>query len=587
MTERMQRAVAALQQDDFVAAEPLFRELNRRWPDFADAWHFYGLLLHRRGDSAGAIQRLSHAQELAPGNVGFQLNFARVLFEAGRTAQSAACLDHAHALRPEDGRVLTAWAQSLLARRRGDEAAAELTRFLEKRDGGWRQWMLLGECREQGGEREAALAAYGEAARRAPPGEPAARLQRGDAANRAARPELAAKEFRAALGIAPSSAKARLALAYMAIQDGAFDTAETLLRDALAREPDLCPAWVALATAHQSEDGDSLAEELDAAAERAGAQPGAWALHIARGQLWEKRGRYAHAFEAYALGNRMHHAKYPYQPQRQLDYTHGVMESIDAGFARRASSVGQSNPGVIFVCGMPRSGTTLVETILAAHAEVRAGGEQTWLSDRLRREGGQQAAETLGNWVGSASDETLRTLASDWRRMLAKQATGARHITDKLPGNFARLGLIHVCFPDAPIVYVRRDARDNCFSCFATAFADRHEFAYDQEALAHFYRLHERLMEHWRSVLGARRIIEVEYERLVADPESEIRRLLGALGLAWDARCLAFHQVRRKVQTASAAQVRRPLYTSSVGRWRHFERELEPLCTALAAPPPL
>ena len=150
-----------------------------------------------------------------------------------------------------------------------------------------------------------------------------------------------------------------------------------------------------------------------------------------------------------------------------------------------------------------------------------------------------------------------------------------------MPGNFALLGLIHVCLPAARIVHVRRDPRDNAFSCFATPFAEGLEFSFVQEDIAHFYHSYTRFVDHWRQVLGTDRIIEIDYESLVANPESEIRGLLAALGLDWDPRCLEFHKESRTVSTASVYQVRQPIYRGSIGRWRHFETHLIPLLKAL------
>ncbi|MGH7058077.1 MAG: sulfotransferase family protein, partial [Acetobacteraceae bacterium] len=143
------------------------------------------------------------------------------------------------------------------------------------------------------------------------------------------------------------------------------------------------------------------------------------------------------------------------------------------------------------------------------------------------------------------------------------------------------------CFPDSHIVHVHRDPRDTCFSCYANVFEDAYSFSYALDSAGHYYRLYDSMMAHWRRVLPPGRIIDVEYERLVADPEGEVRRLLAALDLPWEPRCLAFHKTERVVMTASLHQVRQPLYASSIGRWRHFERHLGPLLAALDGPSPI
>lgn len=186
-----------------------------------------------------------------------------------------------------------------------------------------------------------------------------------------------------------------------------------------------------------------------------------------------------------------------------------------------------------------------------------------------------------GSWLAEASDTTLLEISRGWRTALDDAAHGKPRVTDKMPGNFTLLGLIHACLPDARIVHVRRDPRDNAFSCFATPFSEGLEFSFVMEDIAHFYHSYTRLMAHWRSVLGSERIIEIEYESLVGDPESEMRRLLAALELDWDPRCLEFHKKSRTISTASVYQVRQPIYRGSIGRWRHFETHLLHLIKAL------
>lgn len=583
-TQRMRAAVAAQQRGDQGAAETLFSGLTRDYPGFADAWHYYGLLRYQRGERDRALEMLARAQGLEPQNFTFLLNFGRVLHEIGQLGRAIECLGRARKLRPDHENALFLWAQSLLACDRGGEAVGEIERHLGRAADRWQLWMLLGECREQGGDRAGALAAYAEAARTAPPGEPDAHLMRGAAANRDSQPGLAKTEFRAALAIAPDSAVARLGLADLASQEGDFDSAERLQREALRLEPDLYPGWVALAAAHKIVPGDKLGEELDTVAARAGEDPEAWALHIVRGQVWEKLGEYERAWSAYEQGNRLRHQSRPYQRESHEAYAHGITSRLGRDFVARAEQVGLADPGVIYVCGMPRSGTTLVETILASHPDVRAGGELTHIHDWLRRKIGVTGINNCGNWLAESTNETLDEMARYWRERIVETAAGHRRVTDKLPGNYALLGLIHVCFPAAPIVYVRRDARDNCLSCFATVFAERHTFSYALDALAHNYRLHEELVEHWKRTLGPERIIEVEYEKLVQEPEAEIRRLLEALKLTWHPDCLDFHRTARQVRTASLYQVRQPLYTRSIGRWRRFEQHLQPLLEALQTP---
>ncbi|MGH8270877.1 MAG: sulfotransferase family protein, partial [Gammaproteobacteria bacterium] len=229
--------------------------------------------------------------------------------------------------------------------------------------------------------------------------------------------------------------------------------------------------------------------------------------------------------------------------------------------------------------------TTLVEAIVGAHPDVTAGGEMHFLYDWLQRDMGPAPDQMAPAWLAQANDATLARLAQDWRAHLDKVGKGKQRVTDKFPFNFLLLGLIAVVFPDADIVHVRRDPRDTCVSCYTTALAGRGLPARLGE-LGAYYREYETLMEHWRSVLGRERIIEVEYEQLVRNTEPAARKLLAALGLDWRPECLSFHESRETIATASLYQVRQPVYSSSIGKWQRFEPHLLTLLEALTEESP-
>lgn len=583
----MQAAIAAQQRGDRAEAERLFRALTASHPHFADAWHYWGLLLHQNGENERGLELLLKAQALEPDNLIFLLNLGRVLREQGQFLHSIACLEKAHRLQPDHPQALVQLVQSMLAVERGQEMLPEIERHLGWAARNWHLQMLLGECREQGGDRPGALAAFAEAARLAPAGETRPQLRRANAARKAQDTASAIRSLESALRIDGSCAQARAGLAGLAAEHGDFARARSLAREALALDRTVYPAWDLLAGVVEQSSLQELARELNQAAESAGKDPGAWPLHFARGRVLEKIRDYDNAFAAYAAGNHTRAAMRPYSRETQTFYSGDFITALDDAFVARAARIGQPGPGVIFICGMPRSGTTLVETILASHPAVTAGGEQRYIHDRLRRELGIVKMTRTGSWLRDVPDAELRLIAREWRDHLAEAVGDRPYVTDKMPGNFALMGLLHVCFPRAPIVHVRRDPRDNCFSCFAMNFAEGHAFSYALDTTGHYYRLHDALVAHWKRVLPPQLIIDVEYEKLVADPETEIRRLLEAVGLEWDPRCLDFHKTSRTVATASLFQVRQPLYSSSIGRWRRFERHLGPLIEELEGPAPL
>jgi len=228
---------------------------------------------------------------------------------------------------------------------------------------------------------------------------------------------------------------------------------------------------------------------------------------------------------------------------------------------------------------MPRSGSTLIEQILASHPSVAAAGEISDLPDLVADLGPFPEA------AASAPSERLRRLGHDYVARLGARAPSAARITDKMPANFRLVGLIHRALPQAYIIHSRRDPLDTCLSCYSKLFTEGHLYTYDLGELGRYYRAYAALMEHWRGVLPPGRMLEVHYEALVDDIEGEARRLVAYCGLPWDDRCLAFYRTARPVRTASANQVRRPIYRSSLARAAAYGALLQPLYQALEAPP--
>ena len=235
----------------------------------------------------------------------------------------------------------------------------------------------------------------------------------------------------------------------------------------------------------------------------------------------------------------------------------------------------------VFIVGMPRSGSTLIEQILAAHPRVHSGGEMHHFPLSLIAIRGMNYPENVVGMTAEQIDDLGREYL---KKATASMPKTAARFTDKLPNNVLYVGLIRLALPNARIVYAMRDPVDNCVSCFQQLFVDGQNFAYELGELGRYYRATEQVAEHWRHVLPADAMLEVQYEYVVADLESQARRIFDHCGLEWDDACLDFHKVERPVVTASAAQVRQPIYRSSVGRWRAYQDQLKPLLDALDPP---
>jgi hypothetical protein len=267
----------------------------------------------------------------------------------------------------------------------------------------------------------------------------------------------------------------------------------------------------------------------------------------------------------------------------------GVLERTRSAFAGEMmrSHSGQGDPSdvPVFILGMPRSGTTLVEQILASHPKVFGAGEIPDFHHAVAGFGGA-VTEALHSPEAAAriSREQWRELGASYVGRIKAMAPAAERITNKVPENFRFVGLIHLALPKARIIHTRRDPVDTCLSCFSTLFAEDLPYTYDLAELGRYYRAYEALMAHWRSLSPPEVMLEVRYEEIVADLEGQARRILDHCGLEWDARCLAFHETVRPVHTASVTQVRQPIYKNAVQRWRRYERFLGPLLAELRTP---
>jgi tetratricopeptide (TPR) repeat protein len=314
-------------------------------------------------------------------------------------------------------------------------------------------------------------------------------------------------------------------------------------------------------------------------------------LHFALGKAFSDLGQHERSFRHLREGNALKRAQLKYDEKEMLSLLERIRATFTPELMAQKSGGGCHSDVPVFVVGMPRSGTTLVEQILASHSKVHGAGEiETFYQAMVKyrcRNGTDRIAAEFPDFVSAMSPDALRDLGSDYIELTKSAAPAtAERLVNKLPLNFKYVGLIHLALPDARIIHVRRDPVDTCFSCFSLLFTGEQSFAYDLRELGRYYRGYATLMEHWRSVLPPGVMIEVQYENLVADLEEEARTIVDHCGLPWEDACLAFHKTTRPVKTASSVQVREPVYRTSIGRWRPYEAFLQPLIQALNAEAP-
>lgn len=302
-------------------------------------------------------------------------------------------------------------------------------------------------------------------------------------------------------------------------------------------------------------------------------------LHFHAGKLGDKLSRFNDAFHHYAMGNRL--KLYSFSESEHVKMVDKIIACFDKKTLSKAPRSTLSTKRAVFIVGMPRSGTSLLEQMLVSHPEIEGAGELSTIeeiADKL-----PEMLDLEGDYLDvfkALSQSICNTVAQNYLDVLSEVCRTSRYVTDKMPQNFFFLGLISILFPQAKIIHCRRDARDTCLSGFFQDFAQRHRYSTDLRSIALYYKQYERLMAHWVEVLDIP-IYDIYYEDIVNDQATEIRKLLTHLEVNWDERCIQFFRSDRLVNTASYDQVRQPIYSHSVGRWQHYKNHLTPLLEVL------
>jgi tetratricopeptide (TPR) repeat protein len=532
-------------------ALPHYRRSIELKPQFADAWNNLGTTLRDLKRNEEAEDAYNKALTLKPDDPDTLNNLALALKDLNRLDEAEATLRRSLAIESRNEKTLLYLGTVLLDRHKPDEAAAALEQALALNTVNHDVHNMLGRVAFERNDLDGAL-----------------------------------RHHRRALELKPDLADALNNMGNVLKELGKLDEARECYIKALALDPSVTGVYVNYADSVKFTPDNPHLKTMQAM--RDGAVPLAdtdrlqldYALAKSYADLKEHKRSFAHLLS----GSKLKRAQIQYDEPAAL----ALFDRIEAVFtpelirSKAKLGGGEASSVPIFVLGMPRSGTTLVEQILASHPQVHGAGELKAFNDVVNEVHGPDG-QTIPypEFMPALDAAALGKIGARYLAELRKLAPQAPHITDKMPSNYYFAGLIHLALPNAKIIHTVRDPVDTCISCFSKLFTAEQNHTYDLGELGRYHRRYRQLMDHWRRLLPAGCILDVRYEDVVADLDTQARRIVSHCGLAWDDRCLSFHETDRPVRTASATQVRQPIYKSAVGRWRVYEEFLGPLLTEL------
>jgi tetratricopeptide (TPR) repeat protein len=590
-------------------------------PDYAEAHCNLGPSLSEQGELDEAVAHWHQALALNPKVAETYNNLGVALGEQGKLDEAVKRYQQALALRPDYAEAHNNLGVAVREQGQLDEAVARYRQALTLRPDYAAAHNNLGVALREQGKLDEALAQFQRAVA-LEPSVAAAYCNLGEVLREQGELDEAVAQYRQALALKPDYAKAHSHLGVVLQDQGKLDDALANYRQALALEPDFAGAYVNLGNVlrelgrltearHVYERAIELAPQKPgfyhglaqvkrfaqgdtdlAAMEKLLLEPVSLSaedrkqLGFALGKAYGDLGDHERAFRHLLEGNALKRQEIIYDEAAKAGRFARIREVFTPEVMREKRGLGDPSPLPVFIVGMPRSGTTLIEQILASHPRVFGAGELKVFGRAvagLSRPDGARAP--FPEAVSCMEGEQLRRLGEGYVATVRALAPNAERITDKMPHNFQFAGLIHLVLPNARMIHARRDPIDTCLSCFSKLFGGDHSYCYDLAELGRYYRAYEALMAHWRKVLPPDVMLEVQYEEVTADLECQARRIVGHCGLEWEDACLLFHKNERPVRTASAVQVRQPIYRTSVGRWRPYEHLLGPLIEALRADP--
>lgn len=574
--------IAYCDREEYDKAEASLRRALKINPNLPYVLNNMGNLRRMTEDADDAMVFYRKALAVAPDYLEARNNLAMVLIESDRPDEALAELTQVLNVRPDYAAAHYNAGNALMCQKQHERAWMAYDQALKLGSGSSAALRGMARARREQMRIEEAIE-FAQRALALDPGKTESRALLADLYLKDGRQALAEEAYRGLLETEPSNTDALLGLARVYLELGRMEDSRSCIRQAMELDPEDVVPHVMEVQTHKVEPGDVSLKRIESEAESSKDWPQETktAMHFALGKAYDDLRDYDKAFPHFLEACRLKRSTFEYDAENHDLACRNIAEFFDSENLERLGGAGDPSSMPIFVLGMPRSGTTLVETIVASHPDVFAAGELPHLLRIARQPREDVEASGYPLSMRDIAKADLMRMGERYVTELRELSAGARRVTDKMPANFMALGLIRLMLPNAKIVHVMRNAADVCLSNFTIDFSQNQPHSYDLAEMGRYYVAYARLMEHWRSVLPAGSFLDVQYEELVAEPENQIRRLIDYCGLEWNDACLEHYKTERSVNTASVTQVREPMYKTSVERWRRYERFLEPLFDSL------
>lgn len=586
-------------------------------PPTAKKHYEQGIILHQKGELANAERAYKKAIKISHNFVEAQSNLGNVLLEQGRLKEASNAFLKALKLLPDHPMLLNNVGNVLQLQGENEKALTLLNKAISKGPDNAHAYNNLGNALRALDRNEEAVAAYKRVVEINPgfatgyynlglilleleelddavhcfnkalsinPADKKACLGLGNARSAQGNLDEAISAYQKAIAIDPLYENAYKELGKAFADHGEIEMALTANRKALEINPEYAKAYLPLSKNKKFTEYDDDIRAMESLLSKKGiSDEDSFNLAFALGKAYEDLGNFDKSMEYVVKATRLKRNSYDYSICESREEFDRTKEVFSRDFFANHHDSGDPDRTPIFILGMPRSGTSLVEQILASHPDVYGAGELKDLGKVLasvRSSEKEQQGAIIPDRLLELDARAYADLGKQYIARIRKYSASAKFITDKMPHNFLYIGFVRAILPNARIVHCTRDPMDNCLSIFKTRLNNGHGYADNMSELGQYYRMYLELMDYWRDTLPGF-IYDQSYEDLVISQQEQVSKLLQHCGLDWDDACLDFHQTRRKVKTASNAQVRRPIYKDSVQLWKRYEKQLEPLRAAI------